>query len=119
QTTHVLRPAMLIVLIVPMGTLAAFTCALGLIIALIDVYNRDLRQILSNVLTIWFFLTPIVYTPAMQLGWVRIFRSIDPMQVIIGEFRDVFVFGHVSYPVHYLVVLIVTVLFFVVVELGF
>jgi lipopolysaccharide transport system permease protein len=119
QTTHVLRPAMLIVLIVPMGTLAAFTCALGLIIALIDVYNRDLRQILSNVLTIWFFLTPIVYTPAMQLGWVRIFRSIDPMQVIIGEFRDVFVFGHVSYPVHYIVVLIVTVIFFVVVELGF
>ena len=46
-------------------------------------------------------------------------QSIDPMQVIIGEFRDVFVFGHVSYPVHYLVVLIATVIFFVIVELGF
>jgi hypothetical protein len=41
------------------------------------------------------------------------------MQVIIGEFRDVFVFGHVSYPVHYVVVLIATVILFVVVEVGF
>jgi ABC-type polysaccharide/polyol phosphate export permease len=119
QITHVLRPEMLLVLMLPMVTLAAFTCALALIIALIDVYNRDLRQVLGNVLTIWFFLTPIVYTPAMQAGWAKIFKSIDPMQVIIGEFRDVFIFGHVSYPAHYFEVLIVSIVLFVVVETGF
>jgi ABC-type polysaccharide/polyol phosphate export permease len=119
QITHILHPFMLLALVVPIVTLGLFTCGMAMIIALVDVYNRDLRQILANVLTIWFFLTPIVYSPLMQTGFVSVFKSIDPMQVIIGEFRDVFIFGHVSYPVHYLAVLVVTAIFFLIVEFGF
>jgi ABC-type polysaccharide/polyol phosphate export permease len=119
QFTHILHPLMLLVLVVPLATLGLFTCGLGMVIAWIDVYNRDLRQVLGNLLTIWFFLTPIVYSPLMQTGWASVFKSLDPMQVIIGEFRDVFLFGHVSYPVHYFAVLIVTAVFFTITELTF
>ena len=114
-----LHPAMLLVLIVPLATLALFTLGMSLILALIDVYNRDLRQILGNLLTIWFFLTPIVYRPNMAASWASTFKSIDPMQVIIGEFRDVFIFGHVSYPAHYVEVLIAMIVFFLAAELVF
>lgn len=119
QVTHILRPFMLLALVVPLATLGLFTGALAMIISYIDVYNRDLRQVLGNLLTIWFFLTPIVYTPLMQTGWASVFKSIDPMQVIIGEYRDVFLFGHVSYPTHYVAVLAVTAIFFCIVEFTF
>jgi lipopolysaccharide transport system permease protein len=119
QIAHQLHPVYLLVLVVPLATLALFTCGLALILAVIDVYNRDLRQILGNILTVWFFLTPIVYRPSMAVGITKTFKSIDPMQVIIGEFRDVFIFGHVSYPLHYLEVFVVTAIFFLAVEFGF
>ncbi len=35
---------------------------LGLILAALSVHFRDIRDILANVLTLWFFLTPIIYT---------------------------------------------------------
>src|SRR3954468_23991696 len=38
-----------------------FTCALGLLLAALTVHFRDIRDILANVLTLWFFATPIIY----------------------------------------------------------
>jgi homopolymeric O-antigen transport system permease protein len=38
-----------------------FTCALGLLLAALAVHFRDIRDILANVLTLWFFATPIIY----------------------------------------------------------
>jgi lipopolysaccharide transport system permease protein len=114
-----LHPAMLIVLVVPIVTLTLFTIGLSLILAVVDVYNRDLRQVLGNLLTIWFFLTPIVYRPDMAGSWASSFKAIDPMQVIIGEFRDVFIYGHVSYPAHYAAVLLTTFIFCLVVGVIF
>src|SRR5213595_3554632 len=46
-----------------------FTCALGLLLAALAVHFRDIRDILANVLTLWFFATPIIYPmslPAVQ-----------------------------------------------------
>jgi len=103
-------------LVLPMITLALFTGSLALALALMDVYNRDMRQILGNLLTVWFFLTPIVYRPNMAIGWATAFKSIDPMQVIIGEFRDVFVYGKISYPLHYVETLLVTLILFLIVN---
>ena len=38
-----------------------FTTALGLALAALAVHFRDIRDILANVLTLWFFATPIIY----------------------------------------------------------
>jgi ABC-type polysaccharide/polyol phosphate export permease len=38
-----------------------FTLGLALILSALTVHFRDLRDILSNVLTLWFFATPILY----------------------------------------------------------
>src|SRR6059036_53085 len=38
-----------------------FTCALALLLAALAVHFRDIRDILANVLTLWFFATPIIY----------------------------------------------------------
>src|SRR4030081_2600200 len=38
-----------------------FTSALALILAALAVHFRDIKDILSNLLTLWFFATPIIY----------------------------------------------------------
>ena len=38
-----------------------FTSGLGLMLAALTVHFRDIRDILANVLTLWFFATPIIY----------------------------------------------------------
>jgi ABC-type polysaccharide/polyol phosphate export permease len=38
-----------------------FTTGLGLMLAALTVHFRDIRDVLSNVLTLWFFSTPIIY----------------------------------------------------------
>ena len=38
---------------------------LAMLLALIDVFSRDIRYVLNNLFTVWFFLVPIVYTS----GW--------------------------------------------------
>ena len=38
-----------------------FTVACALILSALTVHFRDIRDILSNVLTLWFFATPIIY----------------------------------------------------------
>ena len=37
------------------------TLGLGLILAALTVHFRDLKDILGNVMTLWFFATPIIY----------------------------------------------------------
>lgn len=43
-----------------------FTCALALIVAALAVHFRDIRDILANVLTLWFFATPIIYPTSQE-----------------------------------------------------
>ena len=46
-----------------------FTAALALFVSALAVHFRDVRDILANVLTLWFFATPIIYSmklPAVQ-----------------------------------------------------
>jgi ABC-type polysaccharide/polyol phosphate export permease len=87
-------------LVVPFFAVLALVAAISMVLALIDVYNRDLRQVLANLLTVWFFLIPIVYRTTMVPKPVRFLRSVDPMNMIVGQFRDVLYFGHLSEPSH-------------------
>jgi lipopolysaccharide transport system permease protein len=51
-------------LAIPLGILliSMFAFGLGLILGILNVFSRDVGQVLSVVLQIWFWLTPIVYT---------------------------------------------------------
>jgi ABC-type polysaccharide/polyol phosphate export permease len=43
-----------------------FTTGLALILAALTVHFRDIRDLLSNLLTLWFFATPIIYPWTME-----------------------------------------------------
>lgn len=88
--------ALLPVLLVPVASLYLFVAALAVGLALLDVYNRDLRQLLANLLTVWFFLVPIVYQQERLGSGLGFMQSVDPVNVLVGEFREVLYYGHVS-----------------------
>lgn len=87
-------------LILPVSSLILFVAGLAMLLALVDVYNRVLRNILANLLTVWFFLVPIVYRPEMARGWLRALRSLDPVNMIVGQFRDILFWQKLSSPWH-------------------
>jgi len=99
---------------VPVAAVVLFVISLSMILALVDVHNRGLRSVLANLLTVWFFLVPVVYSPDMVSARFRLLRSIDPMNMIVGQFRDLLYYGHVSRPFHMGLMVIVCVAFFLV-----
>ncbi len=82
-------------LVLPTVAVILFVTAVGQMLALFDIYNRDLRWVIGNVLSIWFFLLPIVYQRQMAPSSLDFLRSVDPMNLIIGQYRDLLYFGSV------------------------
>lgn len=99
-----LLPAILL----PVISLYMFIGAVACVLSLIDVYNRDLRQVFNNILTVWFFLVPIVYQQQMLSHRLLFLRSIDPLNLIVGEFRNILYDGDLPHPLHSVVVLLVS-----------
>jgi ABC-type polysaccharide/polyol phosphate export permease len=58
---HYPDPAALIWFPVIVAVQLVFTLALALILAALTVHFRDIRDLLANLLTFWFFATPIIY----------------------------------------------------------
>jgi ABC-type polysaccharide/polyol phosphate export permease len=101
-------------LVLPVVALLMLVGALGLMVALIDVYNQDLRLVLTNILTLWFFLLPVVYRPAMAPRSLDFLRSVDPMSLIISQIRGVLYFGEIRQPSDHFLMLVISGGFFLV-----
>src|SRR5438067_2226495 len=70
-----------------------FTTALALIVSALAVHFRDIRDILANVLTLWFFATPIIY-PWFQDN-VRKFRPLfnaNPFTHLAISYQEILFF---------------------------
>lgn len=84
------------VLLVPLASLLLLVAAASMLLALLDVFNRDLRYLLHNLFTVWFFLVPIVYHQRMVSDRVRSITAVDPMRWIIEQFRAVLYDGRID-----------------------
>lgn len=74
----------------------AFGLALGLVLGVLNVFVRDVAQIMTVVMQLWFWLTPIVY-PANTLSghaWVWFVLRLNPMYAIASSYQQVFLWGH-------------------------
>mgnify|MGYP001766202172 FL=1 len=68
----------------------------GLVLAVsaLAVHFRDLKDLLHNVLNLWFFLTPIIYTPDLiPAGLLRQAVLANPVTPLVVLYRDVAVMG--------------------------
>lgn len=65
-----------------------FTMGIGWVLASLNVFLRDVGQILGLCLTLWMFLTPIFYPAELmpaRYGWIL---SLNPMYYVVQAYRD-------------------------------
>jgi homopolymeric O-antigen transport system permease protein len=70
-----------------------FTYALALLLSTANVFMRDTRHILGNFLTLWFFVTPILYPLSQVPEKWRALVYLNPAAVFALSYQDVFFWG--------------------------
>ena len=67
----------------------ALTLGLALIVSALTVHFRDLRDLLANLLTLWFFATPIIYPLTEAPPRVRPFLNLNPFTHLAVAYQEV------------------------------
>jgi len=86
-------------------------CAIVLFTSAIQVFVRDLAQILPPLMTFWFFTTPILYSPSYLPESIRTIAQWNPMAWFVGRLRELLLFGEVNIDVGALAMLVFVALF--------
>ena len=69
------------------------TLGLGLILAALTVHFRDIRDLLANLLTLWFFATPIIYPMSLVAERGPRFGSLPPLGKVLMDMNP---FAHLA-----------------------
>lgn len=72
-----------------------FVCGLGLGLSVLNVFFRDIGQLLGVLLMFWFWVTPIFYSVDMVPVRFRWFCNFNPMTPYIVYYREVIFGGYV------------------------
>jgi len=65
-----------------------FLFTVSFFLAMVHVFFRDTQQIVSLILTVWFWVTPIVYLPSLIPEGLRFVTEINPANYLVNLFRD-------------------------------
>jgi len=72
----------------------AFTAGVVLLLSMVNLFYRDVGQVMGVMMRAWFFLSPILYEFPDTGGW-RVLSLLNPMAPILQSYRDVVVSGQV------------------------
>jgi len=87
----------------PLTVLIQLVLTLGcaLLLSGLTVHFRDIRDILSNLLTFWFFATPIIYPYMTMEGWQRRLLNLNPFTHLAITYQEILYFdgpvGHLRW----------------------
>lgn len=81
-----------------------FAYALGFFFATINVFFRDLKELVGILVQIWFWMTPIVYMKTMMPEFVQKLLLLNPAALFIGAYQDIFFYTRLPDFSHLLVV---------------
>ena len=74
------------------------TLGLGLVLSAMTVHFRDLRDLLGNLLTLWFFSTPIIYPMVMVPAGGKFIMDLNPFAHLVISYQEILFydgpFGH-------------------------
>ncbi len=81
-------------LLLPFVAIMQFMLSLGLILALsaINIYIKDTEYIVTFVLNMLFYATPILYPVTLLPERLRWIMNLNPMAGIINMYRDIFIY---------------------------
>ena len=65
------------------------TLGLALLLSVLNVHFRDIRDLLSNLLTLWFFATPIIYALKQAPPQVQPLLNVNPFTHLAVSYQEV------------------------------
>ncbi len=87
--------ALLVPLVIAM--LLLLTLGFAYLLSAIQVFIRDLAQIISQVLAFWFFLTPVVYSREMLPAFAREWMAWNPLTYYPERLRQLLLDGELAF----------------------
>lgn len=72
-----------------------FTLGIGMIIACVSVFLRDMFYIYSIIITIWNYLTPVFYSIEILPVTLQKIFALNPLYIFINGAREIVLFGNV------------------------
>ena len=80
-----------------------FTLGISLLLAMANLFYRDVKYLFELILTIWMFLSAVLY-PVSQVGGITgKLMALNPMTPILEAYRDVLLRGRLPDPVPFLI----------------
>lgn len=83
-----------------------FACSIALFTSAIQVFIRDVAQILPPLMTFWFFTTPILYGASLLPESIQGVAQWNLMSWFVAKLRDLLLFGQISFGIGSLMVVI-------------
>jgi ABC-type polysaccharide/polyol phosphate export permease len=71
----------------------AFTAGVALLVAMANLFYRDVKYLFEVALSIWMFSTSVVYPVELVGGTLGRVLALNPMTPILGAYRDVMLLG--------------------------
>ena len=88
-----------------------FACSISLVTSAIQVFVRDLAQILPPLITFWFFTTPILYSSSYLPESIQTLTQWNPMAWFIARLRELLLFGEINLDYKALLMVLFVVVF--------
>lgn len=77
--------------IIVITILVLFVSSLGIVLGTLNVFFRDIGQLVNVIVQFWFWFTPIVYPSTIIPDWADKILSVNPMRPIIKSMQNIFV----------------------------
>jgi lipopolysaccharide transport system permease protein len=92
--------------------LCILACAISLFTSALQVFVRDVAQILPPLMTFWFFTTPILYSASLLPENIAVIMRWNPMTWFVSHLRDLILFGQYSFVWSDLALPVISILLF-------
>ena len=73
----------LMLLILPMLLLFGMALSMSLFLSALQVFNRDVKNIISAIFPLWFFMTPIIYSASRLPEAIKLCLPYNPLFVVV------------------------------------
>ncbi|MCH7591167.1 MAG: ABC transporter permease [Planctomycetes bacterium] len=90
--TFVFRPALLMLPVI-VGVQVVLTVGLGMLLAMANLFYRDVRQVFGVAIQLWMFVSAVVIPVPRDGTWLASMIGLNPLVPIIGAYRECIVFG--------------------------
>jgi lipopolysaccharide transport system permease protein len=106
-------PCTISILLAPLTLLLLilFGMGIGLVLAPLNVFYRDVGAAIAPVTTFWLFLTPVI-VPVPREGWASWIVRINPVTPLLSATRELLTTGIITMPIGLSIMVVVSIIIF-------